>query len=222
MQHPKSGVHVEESWRRKDYLLVPTQFFQTIYSHFSTLSDISFYSNNTGIVDEVLQLVLEDDLHTYKLNHVFVKNIEENTHTWKVKKLDFEMIFNQVRLRSSFRLTALTISQLRPAGVLSYLGFVSGEKISNAVQSLTSISLQRIANMLSDERCWAHLIAFNGGSNHGDSFIDVDAFYSPGRKLRMYICWQYPSKWNISVKIFLIVLFSYYWQCLVTVGWIMC
>lgn len=62
---------------------------------------------------------------------------------------------------------------LRSSSAHSYVGPITEEDISTYVQALTAISLQKISNILLDDKCWAYSIAFDGGSKQGDAFIDL-------------------------------------------------
>lgn len=118
--------------------------------------------------------MLSEPEYNYKLASVFKHNPAKHVFDVKVGvRNNFEIIISQVALGASFRLTSRSINDLRSRGALSYLGCVTEEDVSTCVQVLTAISLQKIAHILTSNLCWAYSIAFDAGTNHGESFIDV-------------------------------------------------
>lgn len=62
---------------------------------------------------------------------------------------------------------------MKSQGALSYIGFVSEADVSKFVQALSAIYLQCISHTINRNEVWGYYIAFDAGSNQGDSYVDV-------------------------------------------------
>ena len=135
-----------------------------------------------SIVVEILQEMLLEE-GTFRIESVFKPVLDSEMYEVTVKnKQNFEIVVGQVMLGGSFRFVQRSIARMKSQGSLSYVGSISEADIAKFIQCLTAISLQYISELISSDDVWGYSIAFDAGSNHGDSFVDVRVrFYKRGK-----------------------------------------
>lgn len=170
---------------RETLFKVETPYSMTINAHYGATDNHIRERIVPSIVDDVLKsMLLGDESGTTSLGSCFTFDVNDNSYTLKVtNKSNFHIVIGQVALGSSFRMTSESIARHRTNGALAYIGSISEGEVARYVQALTAMSLQRIGNILKDDRCWAFSIAFDGATNHGESYIDVRARFCTGTQI---------------------------------------
>ena len=168
---------------KENFFSVNVPFAETLRAHFSPVANELVTKVRRSIVVDILQEMLLED-QSYKLDSVFKESDDSELFDVTIKdNQNFEIVIGQVMLGGSFRFVQRSIARMKSQGTLAYIGSISEADIAKYVQSLSAISLQYISSIINSSLVWGYSVAFDAGSNHGDSYLDVRARFFNGVKI---------------------------------------
>eukprot|EP00171_Calliarthron_tuberculosum_P002039 IDg2039t1 len=145
------GLSIPEDNGKLQFFEKEVPHKETIVAHFGN-RDIRVYLVNRPIIDTVIQ-------------------------KYSLALMETLLTPSQTCCRKGMRIHTLYVAGVahvaRTFGHVPNMSGVYEGAVQQIVQAVVAVNLQNLHILLCDKRAWCFSIAFDAGTNHGDSFIDV-------------------------------------------------